>query len=104
MTKIRTKQQIAFDGVQTVWHKDAFTEILQMQASAPFSMDGVVSKRVGKSTVITLKDKKHFSIFGNTTKPFKEIIGGMDGVRLGWKRTCTAQLDVMKIEITTCCF
>ncbi len=88
MTKVRTKEQIAFDGVQTVWRKDMFTEILQMQANAPFSMDGVVSKRIGKNTAFTIKNKKHFSVFGDTPKRFKKIIGSMDGVRLGWKRIC----------------
>ena len=47
MTKKRTKEQVAFDGVRMSWQSDPFTEILNHQVRTQFSIDGVVAPKGG---------------------------------------------------------
>jgi len=69
-TTLRTKQQIACDGVRTTWYADAFTEILHQQVTTQFSMDGVIpSKKVALASLQQASEK------------LKKYAGNIDGVR-----------------------
>ena len=86
MEQVRTKQQVAFDGVRTAWTNDAFTHVLHTQVTTKFSMDGVVP--IEKSII----ERKVEKVSSPKIDPMKElrktqetigrIVGGMDGVRM----------------------
>lgn len=91
MTTLRTKQQIAFDGVRATWNADAFTEILHHQVTTQFSMDGVIPthgyvRRVTDTQVL----KSAVAPVENVQKIQEKFVGAIDGVRLPWKQAYTA--------------
>ncbi|KKS28101.1 MAG: hypothetical protein UV60_C0011G0002 [Parcubacteria group bacterium GW2011_GWA2_43_11] len=88
MTSIlRTKQQIACDGVRTTWYADAFTEILHQQVTTQFSMDGVVpSKNVAhasihKGAIASVPQAVAVEGLQQTQEKLKKFAGNIDGVR-----------------------
>lgn len=87
MTTLRTKQQIAFDGVRTTWFSDTFTEILHQQVSTQFSMDGVIPLQGVSERSVILKERENSTIPTESLGIKKEkIIGNIDGVRIPWKQ------------------
>ncbi len=85
MIQIRTKQQVAFDGVRTAWQSDAFTQILHKQVVTKFSMDGVIPNdevSVAQS-VVESKQQQVVEPVKRTQGKFGKFVGGtMDGVQM----------------------
>jgi hypothetical protein len=78
---LRTKQQIACDGVRTTWYADAFTEILHQQVTTQFSMDGVIpSQNIAQMSV-----KEPSTRIEQEQYKLRTFAGNIDGVRLPWK-------------------
>jgi aconitase B len=82
METTRTKQQTAFDGVQVVWHRDAFTEILQQQVQTKFSMDGVIPHGVVSTRFVRSVVNKEVKVPFVEKKRFAGLVGTMDGIRV----------------------
>jgi len=86
MVQIRTKQQVAFDGVRVAWASDTFTHILHAQVTTKFSMDGVIPlKRSEVENKVEKAVTPKMSPIGElrkTQKKIGRIIGVMDGIRI----------------------
>jgi len=96
-TTLRTKQQIACDGVRTTWYADAFTEILHQQVTTQFSMDGVipplnVARMNVSSKEMVSVPKKDMVVEGlrQTQDTFKKFAGNIDGIRLPLEQAYSA--------------
>jgi hypothetical protein len=83
MANSRTKQQIAFDGVRTAWHSDAFTQILHAQVTTKFPMDGVVPSEDAPPVTVVREAPKAKSVrtIEGAQKKIVNIVGTMDGIR-----------------------
>ena len=84
-TTLRTKQQIACDGVRTTWYADAFTEILHQQVTTQFSMDGVIpSKKVALASLsknVAPQEVGAIEGLQQASEKLKKFAGNIDGVR-----------------------
>ena len=92
MTTVRTKQQIAFDGVRVAWQRDTFTQILHSQVATKFSMDGVVPNQ-DTSVVCQGAPVRHVAEPVQSTetaqKRMQRFVGNMDGVRMPFGQLST---------------
>lgn len=86
MTKSRTKQQIAFDGVRVVWVEDTFTNILQKQVEKQFSMDGIIP--LYRINATPKPHKKHTVVrvpsFASQKQKQRK---SLDGIHLPWRES-----------------
>jgi hypothetical protein len=83
---MRSKQQVACDGVKIAWHTDAFTDILQQQVATQFSMDGVVPKKTQTKDGMTIRLAKRELRTQTERTNIKELVGVFRGTRLSLKR------------------
>lgn len=87
----RTKQQVACDGVQTMWHTDTFTEILQHQVQTRFSMDGVIPAGVMVTKRVQVSERVSKTVVAEKER-FASLIGNMDGIiRVPVRQTYTSR-------------
>ncbi len=82
MTKTRTKQQVACDGIKMSWSQpDTFTDILQHQVHNQFSIDGVIPVRKRVILKTSLPQKTFVQNFVSV----RRYMQGLDGIRVSLK-------------------
>ncbi len=88
MTNLRTKEQVAFDGIKVSWQKDPFTDILNHQARTKFSMDGVVPPSVSAGAVRLSKTTSSTVLI---KRKYKDVLSGkINGISFPWGRRYAA--------------